>query len=158
MTWYDKNMLFGDLMSNVDESVNESESLGEDPIALDEPNEDEVKHDPFEFLNHYKILFSRLLSNSKVWQVQGFNNGNVNMNMPLVQIIIPEPNAQQTLINTLDIQVDPFINPPNIVVDDKLGILHWSQVWARIWSLTQVHPKLHIQILQVLKMQDLSNQ
>jgi hypothetical protein len=93
-----------------------------------------------------------------VWQVQGFNNGNVNMNMPLVQIIIPEPNAQQTLINTLDIQVDPFINPPNIVVDDKLGILHWSQVWARIWSLTQVHPKLHIQILQVLKMQDLSNQ
>jgi hypothetical protein len=44
MTWYDKNMLFGDLMSNVDENVNESESLGEDPIALDEPNEDEVKH------------------------------------------------------------------------------------------------------------------
>jgi hypothetical protein len=63
MTWYEKNMLFEDLMSNVDESVNESESLGEDPIASNETNENEVKHDPFEFPNDYKILFSRLLFN-----------------------------------------------------------------------------------------------
>jgi hypothetical protein len=53
-----------------------------------------------------------------------------NLNTPLVQIIIPKPDAQQTLINTLNIQVDPFINPPNILIDDKLGILHWSRVWA----------------------------
>jgi hypothetical protein len=47
-----------------------------------------------------------------------------NLNTPLVQIIILELDAQQTLINTLDMQVDPFINPPKIIVDDKLGILH----------------------------------
>jgi hypothetical protein len=40
MAWYEKNMLFEDLTSNVDESANESDSLSEDPIALDEPYED----------------------------------------------------------------------------------------------------------------------
>jgi hypothetical protein len=33
MAWYKKNILFEDSMSNVDESANESESLGEDPIV-----------------------------------------------------------------------------------------------------------------------------
>jgi hypothetical protein len=33
-------------------------------------------------------------------------------------------------------------------------ILHWSQVCAHIRSLTQVHPELHIKVLQVLKLQD----
>jgi hypothetical protein len=53
-------------MSNVDESVDKSESLGEDPIVSNAFNEDEVKHDPFEFPNDDDILFSRLLSNSLV--------------------------------------------------------------------------------------------
>ncbi len=41
----------------------------------------------------------------------------INMNTPLTRIINPNPNAQQTLNNTLDIQMDPLANPPNIVVD-----------------------------------------
>jgi hypothetical protein len=50
-------MLSKDSMSNVDESANESDSLGEDPITLDELDEDEVKHDPFEFPHDDKIPF-----------------------------------------------------------------------------------------------------
>jgi hypothetical protein len=60
MAWYEKNMLFKNLMSNVDGSVDESDSSGEDPIALDELDEDEVEHDPFESLHDDEILFSRL--------------------------------------------------------------------------------------------------
>jgi hypothetical protein len=71
-------------MSNVDESANESNSSGEDPIELDELDEDEVKHDPFEFPHDDKIPFSRLLLDPTVWQVQGFNNGDANPNMPLL--------------------------------------------------------------------------
>jgi hypothetical protein len=36
---------------------------------------------------------------------------------PLVYIIILKPDAQQTLNNILDMQMDPLVNPPNIVVD-----------------------------------------
>jgi hypothetical protein len=53
-----------DLMSNVDENLNESKSSIKNPILLDE-NEDQ--HDPFEFPNDDKILFSRLLSNLTIW-------------------------------------------------------------------------------------------
>ncbi len=53
-------MLFKNLISDVDESVDESNSLGENAIALNEHDEDEVEHDPFEFLHDDKILFSRL--------------------------------------------------------------------------------------------------
>jgi hypothetical protein len=56
-------MLSKDLMSK----ANKSESLGKDPIMSYEFDEDEVKHDPFEFPNDNNILFSRLLSNSLVW-------------------------------------------------------------------------------------------
>jgi hypothetical protein len=49
-------------MSNVDENANENDSSNEDPIALDEPDEDEVEHDPFEFPHDDKIPFSKLLS------------------------------------------------------------------------------------------------
>jgi len=62
-TWYEKNMLSKDLMPK----ANKSESLGKDPIVSYEFDEDEVKHDPFEFPNDNNILFSRLLSNSLVW-------------------------------------------------------------------------------------------
>jgi len=34
MAWYKKNMLFKSSMSNVDQSANKSELLGEDPITL----------------------------------------------------------------------------------------------------------------------------
>ncbi len=34
-------------MFNVDESVDEGDSLDDDPIMLDESNEYEVEHDPF---------------------------------------------------------------------------------------------------------------
>jgi hypothetical protein len=50
-------MLDKDSMSNVDESANESNSSGEDPIVLDETNEDEVEHGPFEFPHDDKIPF-----------------------------------------------------------------------------------------------------
>ncbi len=60
MAWYEKNMLFKNLISDVDESVDESDSLGKNPIALNEHDEDEVEHDPFEFFHDDKILFSRL--------------------------------------------------------------------------------------------------
>ncbi len=59
-TWYENNMLFKDSKSNVDESANESDSLGEDPIMLNEQDEDEVEHDPFELPHDDKIPFSRL--------------------------------------------------------------------------------------------------
>jgi hypothetical protein len=35
-------------MSDVDESENKRKTLGEDPIMLDELDEDEIKHNPFE--------------------------------------------------------------------------------------------------------------
>jgi hypothetical protein len=43
-------------------------------------------------------------------------------NTPLVQIIISEPNAQHTLINTLNIQISPFVNLTNIVVNGIMDI------------------------------------
>jgi len=60
MARYEKNMLFKNLISNVDESVGQSDSLGKNPIALNEHDEDEVEHDPFEFFHDDTILFSRL--------------------------------------------------------------------------------------------------
>jgi hypothetical protein len=48
------------------------------------PNENEVEHNPFEFPLDYKIPFSRLLFDSMVCQVQGYENGNANLNMPLL--------------------------------------------------------------------------
>jgi hypothetical protein len=38
-------MLSEDSMFDVDESTYESNSLGEDPITSNEPNEDEVEHE-----------------------------------------------------------------------------------------------------------------
>jgi hypothetical protein len=61
MAWYENNMLSNDLMSNVGESANESDSSYKDLITLNEPNENEIKHDPFEFLHDDKIPFSKLL-------------------------------------------------------------------------------------------------
>lgn len=73
-------MLFKYLMSNVDESLNESKSSIENPILLDE---NENQHEPFEFPNDDNILFSRLLFNSTIWQAQPSNNCNANLNMPI---------------------------------------------------------------------------
>jgi hypothetical protein len=67
-------MLSQDLMFNVDENANENDSSSEDPTTLDELDEDEVKHDPFEFLHDDKIPFSRLLFDLMVSQVQGSDN------------------------------------------------------------------------------------
>jgi hypothetical protein len=64
-------------------NVDENDSLNEDHITLDEPNEDEVEHDPFEFPHDDKIPFSRLLFDLTIWQVQGSNNGDANPNMAL---------------------------------------------------------------------------
>ncbi len=61
-TWYEKNMLFQNLISNVDDSVDENDSLGEDSITSNELNEDEVEHNPFEFPHDDEIPCSRLLS------------------------------------------------------------------------------------------------
>jgi hypothetical protein len=62
-------MLFENSMSKVDESANESDSSGEDAITSNEPDEDEVEHDPFEFPHNDKIPFSILLSDLTIWQV-----------------------------------------------------------------------------------------
>jgi hypothetical protein len=67
MVWYKKNMLFEDSMSNVNENEDETKSSGEDRIELNELDEDEVEHDPFEFPNDDEIPFSRLLSHLMVW-------------------------------------------------------------------------------------------
>jgi hypothetical protein len=71
-------------MSDVDENANENNSLDKYSKASNELNEDEVKHDPFEFFHDGEIPFSRLLSNLTTWQVQGSNNGDANPNMPLL--------------------------------------------------------------------------
>jgi hypothetical protein len=80
-------------MFNVDESADESDSSDEDPIMLNEMNKDEIKHDPFEFLHDDKIPFSRLLYDPIVWQVQRYNNGDANPNMPLLNNNVQVPNA-----------------------------------------------------------------
>jgi hypothetical protein len=49
MTLYEKNMLSKYSIFNVDESANENDSSSEDPIVSDEPDEDEIEHEPFEF-------------------------------------------------------------------------------------------------------------
>jgi hypothetical protein len=77
-------MVSDDSMSDVDENVDERNSLEEDSTTWDELDEDEVKHDPFEFPHDDEIPFSRLLSNMMVWQVQRSNNGDANSNMPLL--------------------------------------------------------------------------
>jgi len=105
MAWYEKKMLSKDSISNVDESADESDSLDEYSKAANELDENEVKHDPFEFLHVEEIPFSRLLFNLMVLQVQGFDNGNANPNMPLLHN---------------DVQV--FYAPP------RLYILQWPQV------------------------------
>ncbi len=61
-----KNMLFEDSMSDVDESAIESESSSErGPHSF--IYEDEDRHDPFESPNDDDILFFRLLFNSIIW-------------------------------------------------------------------------------------------
>jgi len=84
MAWYEKNMLSEDSIFDVDESENERNSLDKDPTTSNELDENEVKHDPFEFPHDDEIPFSRLLSNSTIWQAQGSNNGDANLNMPLL--------------------------------------------------------------------------
>ncbi len=90
-------MLFKYLMFDVDESVNKSNSSYEDPIMSNEPNEDEVKHDPFEFLHDDKIPFSRLLCDMMVWQVQRYNNDDANSNFPLLDDHVQVCNAPPRL-------------------------------------------------------------
>ncbi len=63
MTWYKNNILFQNSMCNVGESVDEKNSSGKDPIASNEPNEDEMKHNPFEFPHDDEIQRSKLLCN-----------------------------------------------------------------------------------------------
>jgi hypothetical protein len=77
-------MLSEDLTFDVDENANENDSLNDDPTTLDELDDDEVKHDPFESPHDDKIPFSRLLFDLMVWQVQRSNIGDVNMNMALL--------------------------------------------------------------------------
>jgi hypothetical protein len=67
MAWYENNMLSKDLMSNVGESGNESDSSYKDLITLNEPNGNEIKHDPFEFPHDDEIPFSKLLFDVIVW-------------------------------------------------------------------------------------------
>jgi hypothetical protein len=74
-------------------------------------------------------------------------------NTPLIWNIILESNTQKTLINTLDIQVDPFINPANIIIDDIMDITLKPNVCPHA-IIDASALKLHIKVLQVLKLQD----
>jgi len=42
-------------------------SSNKDPTTSNEPNENEVKHDPFEFLHDDEIPFSRLFFDLMIW-------------------------------------------------------------------------------------------
>jgi hypothetical protein len=44
-------------MSNVDENVDENDSLGEEPIISNDMKDDGVEHDPFEFSRMMKFHF-----------------------------------------------------------------------------------------------------
>ncbi len=54
-------------MFNVDESLDENNSSNQDPVMSNEPNENEIEHDPFEFSLNDEIPFSRFSSNLIVW-------------------------------------------------------------------------------------------
>jgi hypothetical protein len=86
-------MLFEDSMFDVDENAVESDSSNKDRITSDESDEDEVEDDPFEFLHDDKIPFLKLLSDLTIWQVQGFNNGNANSNISLLNNDVQVSNA-----------------------------------------------------------------
>jgi hypothetical protein len=62
-------MLSESLMFNVDESANENDLSSEDLITSNGLDEDEVKHDPFEFFHDDEIPFSRLLFDLAIWRV-----------------------------------------------------------------------------------------
>ncbi len=64
MAWYEKNMLSEDSMFDVDESVDESKSSNEDPIASDELME---MISNMTALNSLTMTFSRLLYDPIVW-------------------------------------------------------------------------------------------
>ncbi len=42
----------------------------------------------------------------------------ISVNIPLTQIIIPEPYTQKTLNNISDLQIDPLINSLNNIIDN----------------------------------------
>jgi hypothetical protein len=71
-----------------------------------------------------KCTCSNNLKSTHAHVINGFHQNVIpnNLNTPLILIIISKPNAQHTLINTLNIQVNPFFNPTNIVVDDIMDI------------------------------------
>jgi hypothetical protein len=50
----------------------------------------------------------------------------INANEFLIPIIILDSNTQQILMNTFDIQIDPLVNPTNIIVDDIRDTIHWN--------------------------------
>jgi hypothetical protein len=85
--WYENSMF------NVDENTNENDSLDKDPTTSNELDEDEIEHDPFEFLHGDEIPFSRLLFNLTIWQAQGSNNGDANPNMLLLNDNVQVSNA-----------------------------------------------------------------
>jgi len=105
-------MLYENSMSDVDESADENDSSREDLITSNGPDEDEVKHDPFEFPHDHEIPFSRLLFDPMVWQVQGSDNGDTNPNIPLLDDDVP---MFDVLLppHTTQITTSPTVTTPN---------------------------------------------
>ncbi len=64
-------------------------------------------------------------------------------NTLLIQIMIPKPNTQQTLIITSNIQGDPLINPPKIVVDDIRDITLKQCVGPHMVINTSINQVMH---------------
>ncbi len=87
-TWYKKNMLFENFMFNVLLNLDKGGTSKDDPLML---NEKDNQHDPFEFPTNDSskdFSFSRLLSNASISEQLPSNNGDINT-------ITPPNNASQ---------------------------------------------------------------
>jgi len=87
-TWYKKYMLFENFMFNVLLNSNKGDTSKDDPLVLDENNN---QHDPFEFLTNDQskhFSFLRLLVNTKISKQLPSINGDINT-------ITPPNNASQ---------------------------------------------------------------
>lgn len=74
IAWYQKNMLYEDLMFDVEGSSNKRNTWEEDLLML---NGDNDQHDPFKFPDDdpsKDLIFSKLLSNARTWEWLQFDN------------------------------------------------------------------------------------
>jgi hypothetical protein len=90
-------MVFKNLMSNVDENVDERNYQIKTPCCQMSRMKMKSNMTPLHSLMMTRLFFLRLLFDLTIWQVQKFNNGDPNLNMPLldndVQVFNAPPQA-----------------------------------------------------------------